>query len=115
MSVGSLASELRNKKRNLEKCFLCCRLQTAYFAQHGLACPPEYNPADYFLDVVSMDYRSLEAEESCRERVRLLAAVYRQERAGLAVSLRSPPLQPCHMMWQFFCELWSSCRLDRLT
>jgi hypothetical protein len=53
-------------------------LQTTYFAALGLECLPEYNPADFFLDVVSMDYRTAEAEAECRERVRLLAEVYAQ-------------------------------------
>ena len=39
---------------------------------------PEFNPADFFLDVVSMDYRTPEAEAECRERVRLLAEIYTQ-------------------------------------
>jgi len=28
-----------------------------YFSDQGHVCPSTYNPADYFLDVVSPDYR----------------------------------------------------------
>jgi len=56
--------------------------QTTYFGALGLECLPEYNPADFFLDVVSMDYRTPEAEAECRERVRLLAEVYAQSQGG---------------------------------
>ena len=61
--------------------------QTAYFGKYGLECPLEYNPGDYFLDVVSMDYRSPDAEADCRERVRLLADAFQQERCHYSVRL----------------------------
>ncbi len=60
----------------------CALSQTTYFGALGLECLPEYNPADFFLDVVSMDYRTPEAEAECRERVRLLAEVYAQSQGG---------------------------------
>lgn len=43
-----------------------------FFSDAKFVCPVNYNPADFFLDVVSMDYRSKEAEESSRERIQLL-------------------------------------------
>lgn len=45
----------------------------AYFDSLGFPCPDRFNPADFLLDVVSMDYRSTELETVSRERVRLLA------------------------------------------
>ena len=63
--------------------------QTTYFGALGLECLPEYNPADFFLDVVSMDYRTPEAEAECRERVRLLAEVYSQSQGGKHVRGRA--------------------------
>lgn len=43
-----------------------------FFSEAQFKCPVNYNPADFFLDVVSMDFRSKEAEESSRERIQLL-------------------------------------------
>lgn len=50
---------------------------TAWFSSAGFQCPAEFNPADFFLDVVSMDYRSSEAEESSRKRINLLNEHYK--------------------------------------
>jgi hypothetical protein len=46
---------------------------TAYFGAQGHPCPPNYNPADFFLDLVSMDYRSKDAEEATRNRINTIA------------------------------------------
>ena len=43
-----------------------------YFAKLGFACPENYNPADYFIDVCSIDFRTPEAEARSRGRVKLL-------------------------------------------
>ncbi|KAK9806141.1 hypothetical protein WJX72_003105 [[Myrmecia] bisecta] len=51
---------------------------TSYFARWGFACPPQYNPADFFLDLISMDYRTSEAETESRARIELLARAYRK-------------------------------------
>ena len=34
------------------------REANSYFAELGFGCPDHFNPADFFLDVISMDYRS---------------------------------------------------------
>lgn len=57
---------------------------TAYFSAAGFPCPSQFNPADFFLDVVSMDYRSPEAEVSSRQRIQLLAALNTKEGAEYA-------------------------------
>jgi ABC-2 type transporter len=46
---------------------------TDYFANIGFMCPEQFNPADFYLDVISMDYRSKELEETTRERIVALA------------------------------------------
>lgn len=48
----------------------------AYFTQLGFPCPPNYNPADYFMDVLSVDYRSPRLELVTRTRVRLLGDAF---------------------------------------
>ena len=48
-----------------------------YFAQQGLVCPPYFNPADFFLDMVSIDTRSKKAEQRSRDRIVNLANEYR--------------------------------------
>ena len=44
-----------------------------FFRGAHFECPVNFNPADFFLDVVSMDFRSKEAEDGSRERIQLLA------------------------------------------
>jgi len=46
----------------------------AYFNQCGFECPALYNPADYFLDVISPDYRSLEAEKNSKSTIEILTS-----------------------------------------
>ena len=45
---------------------------TSYFATLGYSCPKLFNPSDYFLDILSPDNRSLEAETTTNERIRFL-------------------------------------------
>jgi ABC-type multidrug transport system ATPase subunit len=40
-----------------------------YFANLGYKCPPGFNSADYFLDIVSMNYRSEEQKQESLKRV----------------------------------------------
>lgn len=44
-----------------------------YFSKQGFTCPPNVTISDFALDVVSMDYRSKEAEKESRERIKLYA------------------------------------------
>jgi len=48
-----------------------------YFARQGYACPDLFNPADFVLDLVSIDYRSKEAEEETKKRVAALSSAFR--------------------------------------
>ena len=56
---------------------------TSWFSSAGFPCPAEFNPADFFLDVVSMDYRSPAEEGSSRRRIQLLGNLYRSDGKGL--------------------------------
>lgn len=47
-----------------------------FFTSAHFSCPAEFNPADFFLDVISMDYRSKAAELESRNRVLLIAKHY---------------------------------------
>lgn len=50
-----------------------------WFAGCNFPCPGEFNPADFFLDVVSMDYRSGGEESSSRRRIQLLGDLFATE------------------------------------
>lgn len=49
-----------------------------HFAQLGYACPPEMNPSDFALDLVSVDLREAHKEEMGRQKVKTLTAQYEQ-------------------------------------
>ena len=49
-----------------------------YFGTLGFPCPDLFNPADYFLDVVSVDNRSPEEEKKSKQRIELLIKKFRQ-------------------------------------
>lgn len=46
---------------------------TSYFATLGFNCPKLYNPADYFLDILSPDNRTFELEEKSQNTINSLA------------------------------------------
>ena len=60
-----------------------------YFERCGYPCPSHYNPADFFLDVVSMDHRSPAAEEATRTRIADLADRYLLEGTGNVEEVRN--------------------------
>ena len=43
-----------------------------YFSRIGFVCPKNFNPADFYLDLISLDTRSAEREERTRRRIDLL-------------------------------------------
>lgn len=49
-----------------------------YFAKLGYHCPMHENPADFFVDVMTLDYRSKETLESSRQRITDLAIAFSQ-------------------------------------
>lgn len=50
-----------------------------FFADHGFVCPPFFNQADYYLDTISMDYRTPELEAATRARIQTLADAWAKE------------------------------------
>mmetsp|Transcript_38305 Transcript_38305/g.97946 ORF Transcript_38305/g.97946 Transcript_38305/m.97946 type:complete len:678 (-) Transcript_38305:46-2079(-) len=50
-----------------------------YFAEAGHQCPDQFNVADFFLDLVSMDYRTPEAENETRARISTLASAHHKQ------------------------------------
>ena len=44
----------------------------SYFGGLGFNCPEAYNPADFFLDLLSLDTRTIESEKETSERINLL-------------------------------------------
>ncbi len=63
-----------------------------YFGLAGYKCPDQFNPADFFLDVVSMDYRTPEDEASTKQRVKLLGDMFEGKQAEYMVSGNVCPL-----------------------
>ena len=51
----------------------------AWFGSAGFPCPEEFNPADFFLDLTSVDYRSTSVEEASKSRVLLLTDLFALE------------------------------------
>eukprot|EP01031_Cornospumella_fuschlensis_P032511 gene32511-39307_t len=51
----------------------------AYFSKRGLPLPSFFNPADYFLDILSPDARSVELEQVTSQRIAQLALAWQEE------------------------------------
>ncbi|GAA5832003.1 hypothetical protein JCM3770_006589, partial [Rhodotorula araucariae] len=49
----------------------------SFFERAGHLCPPNYNPADFVLDAISLNYASPSAEEASRRRVDCLVEVWK--------------------------------------
>ena len=49
-----------------------------YFNRLGWSCPSHFNPADFYLDLISLDTRSQELESSTTKRIDMLAAHYKK-------------------------------------
>ncbi len=58
-------------------------LHPTYPKISGFPCPELYNPADFFLDVVSMDFRTQEVEADSKVRVKELAIAFQQHGGGV--------------------------------
>ena len=52
------------------------RSALGYFSQRGFHCPENFNPADYYMDLLSVDIRSQALEKRTRRRVAKLADGY---------------------------------------
>ncbi|XP_072533837.1 ATP-binding cassette sub-family G member 8 [Salminus brasiliensis] len=51
----------------------------SYFTSLGYPCPRYCNPSDYYVDLISIDRRSLEKEAACLELARILAAQFQEK------------------------------------
>ncbi|KAL7877559.1 hypothetical protein SRHO_G00042020 [Serrasalmus rhombeus] len=51
----------------------------SYFTSLGYPCPRYCNPSDYYVDLISIDRRSLEKEAACLELARILAAHFQEK------------------------------------
>jgi ABC-type multidrug transport system ATPase subunit len=51
----------------------------AYFGGHGLECPPHTNPADFALDLITIDLQQEDREAETREKVKLLVDAWAEE------------------------------------
>lgn len=60
-----------------------------YFSTSSYSCPENFNPADFFLDLLSPDNRSKESEESTRNRINFLGTKWQEH--DLAVSVKAIP------------------------
>ena len=60
-----------------------------YFASIGYNCPENYNPGDYFIDLISQDNRSSTAETESVTRIKHISEVYRDNEATILKSLTS--------------------------
>eukprot|EP00871_Galdieria_phlegrea_P004491 jgi/Galph1/5042/GphlegSOOS_G56.1 len=50
----------------------------SYFSRLGYQCPEHYNPADYFLDLISIDARNPQLERNSEARVSYLSRTYEE-------------------------------------
>ena len=60
-----------------------------YFSTIGYNCPENYNPGDYFIDLISQDNRSSAAEEESVARIKHISEVYRKNEVTIMKSLIS--------------------------
>lgn len=60
-----------------------------YFSKYGHECPQLYNPADFFLDVTSPDFRNEALEQSSLERIDSLATSWSNVPGGTIESVPS--------------------------
>jgi ABC-type multidrug transport system ATPase subunit len=58
------------------------QLAVDYFASMSFNCPALTNPADFFMDITSMDRRSEKAEKNSRDRLRLFASKCDEKQLG---------------------------------
>jgi ATP-binding cassette, subfamily G (WHITE), eye pigment precursor transporter len=58
-----------------------------YFARQGFPCPPTYNPADFFMDLLATDTRTQNLARVSRARINKLGAAYAAIERGEAPSI----------------------------
>jgi ABC-type multidrug transport system permease subunit len=75
-SIYKMVDLLLLLSEGLQLYFGPAREAVEWFSSLGYPCPVQFNPADFFLDLVSVDYRSEEAENVSRRRIELLTGVF---------------------------------------
>lgn len=60
---------------------------TTYFGHHGYQCPPNFNPSDYFMDLLALDTRTPKLARSSRARIDKLGKAYAAIERGEAPSV----------------------------
>jgi ABC-type multidrug transport system ATPase subunit len=60
-----------------------------YFSNLGYVCPSWFNPADYFLDILSIEIKDAEMERESRERIELFTTSWREYEDNNSASLES--------------------------
>ena len=68
-----------------------CLASVDYFAALEYICPESFNPSDYFLDILSPDNRSPEAEEESRNRIQFLTDNWTKTLAADSSTTESKP------------------------
>lgn len=63
---------------------------TVFFGEAGFKCPEHYNPADFMIDVISMDFRNKELEKKSKERIELFSKFYEEEGSDINKRLVIP-------------------------
>lgn len=64
---------------------------TEHFARLGYVCPPEFNPSEWMLDLVSVDHSSPSRRQESQQRVKELVRAYQEEKDTGETSAVSPP------------------------
>ena len=74
-----------------------------YFAGCNYACPENFNPADYFLDILSPDARNAELEDESQKRIDRLATLWHEQASKHLVALNGAKV--CES-WDVVLEIW---------
>lgn len=67
-----------------------------YFAGLNYVCPPHFNPADFFIDLLSVDPRSLESEEKTRSRIVYLGERHKTEQEPKMLTGEAADIENIH-------------------
>ncbi|TQV92919.1 ABC transporter [Cordyceps javanica] len=67
-----------------------------YFGRHGYECPKNTNPADFALDMITVDLQQEQVEAESRERVKKLIESWDKDLDPSANAVQEPRLSPIH-------------------
>lgn len=88
-SIYSMFDQLLMLSEGHSMYFGPAHLAVGYFGQIGFTCPEHFNPADYFLDLLSPDSRSEDLETETRQRIRLLSDHFQTHTAPIELHTKS--------------------------